>query len=51
MVHIDLWIQWLCLMQLHNDRKKGFIPAGIVGATGGTSTGSYDNLDEIGDNS
>lgn len=33
---------------IHNDRKKGFIPAGIVGVTCGTSTGSYDNLDEIG---
>ena len=33
---------------IKTDKENGFIPAGIVGVTCGTSTGSYDNLEEIG---
>ncbi len=29
------------------DRAAGFLPAGIIGVTGGTSVGASDNLDEI----
>ena len=33
---------------IKTDKENGFIPAGVVGVTCGTSTGSYDNLEEIG---
>ena len=34
---------------IHQDKKNGFLPAGIIAATGGTSSGSCDNISLIGD--
>ena len=34
---------------IQNDKKNGNIPAGIIAATGGTSSGSCDNISLIGD--
>ncbi len=34
---------------IDQDKKNGFLPAGIIAATGGTSSGSCDNINLIGD--
>lgn len=37
----------LLIEKLNEDKKAGFIPSGVIGVVGGTSSGSCDNISEL----